>query len=451
MARGATDHQAARGHIRKRGNSYQVLVRAGIDPLTGRELRLVESTTDKREAPKILTRLLAQVDERRNVRTKATLGYTLDAWLRMHDGEETTRAGYRGYIDRTIRPALGDVPIAKISAHVLEEFYSQLRRCRVRCDGTPAVDHRTTAVHECRVVRHRRPSGRPSAKASAEHGCGAAGCTVVECRPHVCKPMAASTVRQVHFIISGALGAAARWEWIPSNPAAVTKKPRQPRPQPEPPSSTQAARIVAAAWEQDPDWGMLVWLVLVTGARRGELLGLRWHDVRPEDGVLEIRRTYVHSAGKAIEKDTKAHQMRRIALDEATGTLLAEHRARYQAAMAALAAKPDDQAFLFSYEPDHSRPCNPDGVSHRYVRMCAGLGIDSHLHALRHYSATELINAGVDIRTVAGRLGHGGGGTTTLRVYTAWVAASDKHAANILANTVRPPSKAQESHPSEPE
>jgi site-specific recombinase XerD len=80
--------------------------------------------------------------------------------------------------------------------------------------------------------------------------------------------------------------------------------------------------------------------------------------------------------------------------------------------MAALAARPDDQAFVFSYEPDHSRPCNPDGVSHRYVRMCAGLGIDSHLHAIRHYSATELINAGVDIRTVAGRLGHGGGGTT---------------------------------------
>jgi site-specific recombinase XerD len=51
--------------------------------------------------------------------------------------------------------------------------------------------------------------------------------------------------------------------------------------------------------------------------------------------------------------------------------------------------------------------------------MCAKLGIDSHLHALRHYSATELLTAGVDLRTVAGRLGHGGGGATTLRVYAA--------------------------------
>lgn len=102
-----------------------------------------------------------------------------------------------------------------------------------------------------------------------------------------------------------------------------------------------------------------------------------------------------------------------------------------------------DTAFVFSYEPDHSRPCNPDGISHRYARMCADLAITSHLHTLRHYSATELITSGVDIRTVAGRLNHGGGGTTTLRVYAAWVAESDKQVANILANKmVRPISPA---------
>jgi integrase len=71
--------------------------------------------------------------------------------------------------------------------------------------------------------------------------------------------------------------------------------------------------------------------------------------------------------------------------------------------------------------------------------MCADLGIDSHLHTLRHYSATELISSGVDIRTVVGRLGHGGGGTTTLRVYAAWVAESDKRAGGILASKMGRP------------
>ena len=68
--------------------------------------------------------------------------------------------------------------------------------------------------------------------------------------------------------------------------------------------------------------------------------------------------------------------------------------------------------------------------------MCAGLGYDIHLHQLRHYSATELISGGVDVRTVAGRLGHGGGGVTTLRYYTAWVAEADQRASRALADRV---------------
>jgi hypothetical protein len=49
-----------------------------------------------------------------------------------------------------------------------------------------------------------------------------------------------------------------------------------------------------------------------------------------------------------------------------------------------------DDAFVFSYGPDHQRHCDPDATTHRYSRMTAALGIDTHLHALRHYSATEL-------------------------------------------------------------
>jgi len=435
MVAKAAPKRRDRGSVRKRGNSYQVLVYAGVDPLTGKDNYLTASTRDEREVDKIRTRLLAQVDQQRAAATKATLGYTLDAWLEVHEAEASTLDGYRGYVERTIKPGLGDVPIAKITARVLEQFYAQLRRCRTRCNGKPFVEHWTDAEHECRTVKHRR---------RRQHDCAEVGCRVVECKPHECTPMSASTVRQIHFIISGALGTAARWDWIPSNPATMTKKPRQPKPQPKPPTPEQAARIVAAAWEQDDDWGMLVWLVMVTGTRRGELLALRWHDVQLERRVLEVRRSYTQRAGKATEKDTKTHQMRRIALDQTTAELLAAHRSRCEAHAAALGMKPDQQAFVFSYEPGHSRACNPDGVSHRYVAMCAGLGIDSHLDALRHYSATELISAGVDIRTVAGRLGHGGGGTTTLRVYAAWVAESDKRAADILASKMTRPTAAAE-------
>ena len=83
-------------------------------------------------------------------------------------------------------------------------------------------------------------------------------------------------------------------------------------------------------------------------------------------------------------------------------------------------------------EPDHSTWLTPSSVSQRFARMCARLGWDMNIHELRHYSATELISAGVDVRTVAGRLGHGGGGTTTLRTYAAWVSEADQRAAGTI-------------------
>jgi integrase len=87
-------------------------------------------------------------------------------------------------------------------------------------------------------------------------------------------------------------------------------------------------------------------------------------------------------------------------------------------------------ARMFSLAPDGSAWL--DSASQRYARMCARLGWDMNIHQLRHNSATELIAAGVDVRTVAGRLGHGGGGSTTLKVYSAWVAEDDQRVAGTL-------------------
>lgn len=96
-----------------------------------------------------------------------------------------------------------------------------------------------------------------------------------------------------------------------------------------------------------------------------------------------------------------------------------------------------------------SRSCSPrgrDGASWRppasltrqYHRLVTELGIRTTLHKLRHYSATELIAAGVDLRTVAGRLGHSDGGTT-LAYYTAWVREADQRACLALRDRLPTP------------
>lgn len=400
---------------------------AGTDPVTGKDVYVSESTVDEHRVDEIKTRLLAKVDSQRGASTNASLGYVLERWLAIHEGEPTTLDTYRGYVDRTIKPALGDVPASRIRTRTLEEFYADLRRCGVRCAGGAFIEHRETEPHECRVVVHRRRPGRPARDWELNHDCVLHKCAVVECRPHVCKPMAKSTVRQIHSIIHGALDLAVRWDWIATNPAAVAKKPKAPAPEPDPPTPQQAARITAAAWDIDAAWGTFVWLAMVTGARRSELVALRWRDLLWEADAILFRKT-------------KTHRMRRPALDPISMNLLAAHYRSYVARMAELGREPSDSAYVFSYEADHSRPCHPDGISHKYDRMCSRLGITTHLHALRHYSATELINAGVDIRSVAGRLGHGGGGATTLKVYAAWLAESDRRSADILANKLSRPS-----------
>ncbi|MEU4288984.1 tyrosine-type recombinase/integrase [Kribbella sp. NPDC026596] len=129
----------------------------------------------------------------------------------------------------------------------------------------------------------------------------------------------------------------------------------------------------------------------------------------------------------------KTHQHRRIVLDEETTGVLREHRALAEAQAEELGVRMDDTGYVFSLAPDHGTFLDPSTTTHRFERMARRLGIDSTLHKLRHYSATELLNAGVNIRAVAGRLGHGGGGATTLRVYAAWLAEADQRAAPALA------------------
>jgi hypothetical protein len=186
---------------------------------------------------------------------------------------------------------------------------------------------------------------------------------------------------------------------------------------------------------------MLVWLTMTTGARRGEVCALRWSQVDLAAGVVTLSRAIAQDGVHREEKDTKTHQHRRVVLDPETVVALTEHWNRCCERAAVGGVTLERNAYVFSLVPDASMHLVPSSVSQRYARLARRLGIDTHLHSLRHYSATELIAAGVDVRTVAGRLGHGGGGTTTLRVYAAWLAEADQRASAGLAARmpVRPP------------
>ncbi|MGH3371573.1 MAG: tyrosine-type recombinase/integrase, partial [Nocardioidaceae bacterium] len=89
-------------------------------------------------------------------------------------------------------------------------------------------------------------------------------------------------------------------------------------------------------------------------------------------------------------------------------------------------------AFVFSAEIDGSVSWHPDSASRSFTRLCRRAGIKGvRLHDLRHYVATRLLSSGVDVRTVAGRLGHRNA-ATTLNVYSHFIVEADREAADVL-------------------
>jgi len=136
-------------------------------------------------------------------------------------------------------------------------------------------------------------------------------------------------------------------------PIAQAEPPAQPKANPQPPTAEQAARILGEAWN-DPEWGLLVWLTMVTGFRRGELCGLRWRHLELDAGVIQLERSIGQRSGRTWEKGTKTHQHRRIALDPETVALLTAHRQRCLTRAHALGLELADEAFVFSTAVDGS-------------------------------------------------------------------------------------------------
>ena len=395
--------------------SLQVRVYAGVDPLTGRRHILTKTVpagpTMWAEAEQEKTKLLNQVDEQRNPRTRATVSQLMARHLELLNADDNTRRSYESCARNHIEPLLGSLQVGKLNGETLDSFYSILSTCRAHCGGRKFIEHREDGEHVCDE----------------------------KCKPHQCRPLSPASIRKVHWCLSGAMKRAVRWRWIAVNPITQADPPSVSAPNPTPPTPEQAAAILNRAFRDLP-WGMLVWLAMTTGARRGELCALSWDRIDFKAAVLSIRTSIGQDGARTWEKDTKTHQQRRIALDTDSVALLKSYRqwCEEQAALIGTTLAPDSR--VFSLDPDHRTWLKPDSVTQRYRRMCAKLGWDMHIHQLRHYSATELIAAGVDVRTVAGRLGHGGGGATTLRVYSAWVSEADQRAAgNLAARMPRPP------------
>lgn len=373
-----------KGFMRQRGGAWELRVFLGVDPVSGKK-RYASRTVrgGKREAQRVLAQMVVEAGGGQIASTASTVGELLDAWLAQasRDFSPKTVLETRGFIERSIKPALGAVPLNKLRTAEIDRFYLRLQG----------------------------PGGGRSGR-----------------------PLAPGTVRRIHGILRRALEQGMRWGWLGVNPAAQASPPRVPKSNISPPGPNDVAKLFALALQRDPEFALFIILAAGTGARRSELLALRWTDVNLDTALLTIGRGLVVGPDGLVEKDTKTHAVRRISLDPTTIKHLHAHRIRVDERARLCGVRMEPDGYLLSGDVTGTDTWRPDSTSRSFRRLCAQAGFTGiRLHDLRHYVATRLLSAGVDVRTVAGRLGHRNA-ATTLNVYAQFVPESDRDAANLL-------------------
>jgi integrase len=115
--------------------------------------------------------------------------------------------------------------------------------------------------------------------------------------------------------------------------------------------------------------------------------------------------------------------------------VLGEERCRKRAERAGGVLNED--GYVFSRDGFAELPWIPDTVGHWFRDAAAAARVDATIESMRHYNATQMLTGGIDLRAAAARLGHGGGGHMTLRVYAHRTRPSGQRAAEILAPGLR--------------
>ena len=343
----------------------------------------------KREAQKDLAKLVADIERGQvAVGHPGSVSDLLERWLCAIEPERSayTVKEYWRLVKIDIGPALGNKRLDKLTPAQLDSYYASL------------------------LAKDRKP-----------------------------KPLSTESVRRHHFLLHAALSRAVKWGLITSNPADRATPPGLKRSTVRAPTVEEVQKLISAA-ETDGDHVLATAIALaaVTGCRRGELCALRWSDVNWGRRTLRIARSLTVIRQQITEGPTKSHGHRNVAVDEALGAMLTKRRADQELYAAEVGIASSSDPFILSRSADGSQPCLPNGLTAAYRRVARSLGLSSHFHELRHFTATTAIASGADVRTVAGRLGHADA-SVTLRVYAHALEQRDRELAALLGNAVLGP------------
>ena len=375
------------GHIRERSaSSFELRYSLGTDPATGRR-RMATTTVrgSRKDAERELRRLLRSLDTGDHFdQTRITVRQWLERWLDTSRQEVAPRTAERyGEIVRNfLVPGLGNLQLAKLGPTVIQAVYNGWAT-QGRRDG--------------------KPGG-----------------------------LSARTRRHIHRILSSALARAVEHQLIARNPCDVFRKrlPKVERREMATLTAEQSARLLETLRHSHIYWPVL--LALATGARRGEVLALRWRNVDLDRGTIRIVESLEQTKAGLRFKSPKTNRSRAITLPSYAIEELRRLRREQAEDLLALGVRQADNTLVCARRDGD--PLQPQSLTHEFPRFLPRLWKDFprvRFHDLRHTHATQLLLSGVHPKVAQERLGHTTV-TTTLDLYSHVTATMQEDAADRL-------------------
>lgn len=372
------------------GDRWRVRIYVGRDPITGRQRQRGRNfqAKNQREANRLAAGIEAELrkDAERRQQRAGTVDGLVDEWLRFRDAQDSpnTVRGRKAII-RRIRKGLGRVALADLSARHVDQWMTGLR-----AEGL-----------------------RPT------------------------------TIANHHTALRAILRQGDAWDMVTAEPTRKAKAPKRAKRKPKPPT---AAAVQVLLKEAPPDLRMCAEIAAQVGMREAEIVGLRWSDIDFDEGVIHVNRALVRVNQVAprqwttITKLPKSNQPRTVPVSGSLLALLAEQRNR-QAEFAAtrlpaeFRRERNSDGWVIAdlvKDPMGGVPRKPQWLAHAWIKHRDKHGSTATFHDLRHWHATELIDAGVPLPVVQQRLGHLQL-TTTANVYSHAVGETERAAAEVIS------------------
>lgn len=299
-----------------------------------------------------------------------------------------TLAFYKEQINSTIIPALGHLKLKDITAAHVQQYIQQLSEMP-------------------KVTR----AGKKS-----ESG----------------ELLSPSTVRRRLAVLQAVLKQAVKLGLIPDTPAKAEKLtiPKIKQPKIEIFSKQEAAQMLACLEKEDLQFQTLIQLAIFMGARRGELVALKFSDVDFEQSKITIERAAVKLKGeKTIIKPPKDYEVRTVTVNQSCLELIRLLQAEKRREAQRLGTQWHNEGWLFTTW--NGEIMNPQTPTKQFSKFLKRHRLQHRkFHSLRHTSATLLLYGGVNIKQVQGRLGHGDIETTNKYLHV--LEEADVEAAKVL-------------------